>query len=82
MAVQRKKNDFFESEEGAVIVRTLELMAKDATYNTTSSYSANSVLYPDNLIPFVDKHLNYLRTHPTTNPHYYVANLRLMTRIK
>ena len=57
-------------------------MARDNVYNTGSSYSANSIQYPDNLIPFVDKHVNYLNAHPGLDPSQYIANLRLITRIK
>ena len=74
------KKDFFETEDGAEIERILKIMAKDETYNTKSSYSANGELYPDHQISFVEKHKRYLRAHPTTNPQHYVANLRLMTR--
>jgi hypothetical protein len=80
MATYKRKSDFFESEEGIEIEQKLRLMAQDATYHTGSSYSANSTLYPDNLIPFVDKHMSYLRNHPTTDPQHYLSNLRLITR--
>jgi len=82
MHTSNKKVKFIESEEGIEIARILEQMASDDTYNTESSYSANSELYPDNLIPFVDKHMNYLSSHPTTDPRHYMSNLRLMTRVK
>ena len=82
MSTLKKRVRFFDSEEGIQIRRALELMENDNTYNTCSSYSANTVQYPDNLIPFVDKHVNYLNAHPALNPLQYVANLRLMTRVK
>ncbi|MBW3568562.1 hypothetical protein KY385_00320 [Candidatus Parcubacteria bacterium] len=74
------KQDFFETEDGADIERVLLQMATDEGYHTKSSYSANGELYPDNKISFVEKHKRYLRTHPSTNPQHYIANLRLMTR--
>lgn len=77
-----KKPALFETDEGALIVAELERMAKDAGYTTTSSYAANSDLYPDNTISFVQKHKEYLRTHPATDPQMYLSNLRLMTRKK
>jgi hypothetical protein len=77
-----KKLSLFESEEGAVIKLALLRMARDAAYNTKSSYSADAVAYPDNLIPFVDKHMSYLNTHPSVDSEQYLANLRLMTRIR
>jgi hypothetical protein len=77
-----KKVNFLESEEAVEIKHTLESMVSDRTYNTESSYSANSGLYPDNLKPFVEKHMDYLSTHPAIDPDHYIANLRLMTRIR
>ena len=82
MATYKRKVDFFDTEEGAVIIEVLRIMSTDEAYNTASSYSSNSELYPDNLIPFVQKHIDYLRTHPSTDPQHYLSNLRLMTRIR
>lgn len=82
MASLKKKINLFDSVVRAEIERILQLMASDTTYNTKPSYSANSELYPDNLIPFVDKHLIYLSTHPGIDPQHYIANLRLMTRVR
>jgi len=82
MATIKKKINFFESEEGAAIEQALQHMTLDATYNTAASYSTNATVYPDNLIPFVDKHKNYLAAHPAVNPKLYVSNLRLMTRVR
>lgn len=78
----KKKPGFLETAEGVEIEQALKRMALDSAYMTESSYSANSTLYPDNLISFVDKHLNYLRTHPAIDPRHYVSNLRLMTRLR
>jgi len=82
MSTKKKAINFFESEEGLEVLSTLKSMALDGAYNTQASYSANTVTYPDNSIPFVDKHMNYLRAHPATDPRQYLSNLRLMTRIK
>jgi len=82
MTTYNKKVKFLDSEEGLEVERILRTMAMDDSYNTESSYSANSERYPDNLIPFVDKHMNYLSTHPSTDPRHYISNLRLMTRVK
>jgi hypothetical protein len=76
----QRKTDFFDTEEGIKIIEKLRIMALDQDFNTDSSYSANSVLYPDNQIPFVEKHMRYLITHPAMDPDHYLANLRLMTR--
>lgn len=76
----KKKDDFFESEDGQVVMATLRQMSEDSAYNTVSTYSANSTEYPDNRMPFMDKHVNYLLAHPKLDARMYVANLRLMTR--
>jgi hypothetical protein len=78
----QKKTRLFTEEEAVEIERRLRVMAGDITYNTESSYSTNSEAYPDNLIPFVDKHMGYLRSHPRVDPEQYLSNLRLMTRIR
>ncbi len=82
MSSYKKKPNLFETEEGLEVQESLKAMAKNKMYNTESSYSANSELYPDNLIPFVAKHMEYLRTHPATDPQHYLSNLRLMTRVR
>lgn len=81
MAVTKKTN-FFLSEEAVEVKATLTKMTTESAYATSSTYSANSEQYPDNLIPFVDKHMNYLRSHPSINPRHYIANLQLKTRIR
>lgn len=77
-----KKINFAETQAGVETRQVLIAMVEDDRYMTDSSYSANAELYPDNLIPFVEKHMNYLRAHPSTDPQHYLANLRLMTRLK
>ena len=80
MATLKKRSGFLESEEGVEIRQKLHHMTVDSTYNTESSYSSNGMQYPDHLMPFVDKHMNYLNTHPKLDPVMYIANLRLMIR--
>lgn len=80
MPLNKSAVDFLNSEEGVAIRKQLEEMAGSDKYNTISSYSANTKIYTDNLIPFVDKHLYYLASHSGINPALYVSNLRLMTR--
>ena len=82
MSLPKRALDFIDSPEGIAIRRQLEKMETDALYNTSSSYSAKTEIYADNLIPFVDKHMNYLTSHPSLNPDIYLSNLRLMTRLK
>lgn len=82
MSTVNKKPNFSETEEGIAIQQRLKDMMNDATYNTTSTYSANTQVYPDNLIPFVNKHMDYLKAHPAMDPQQYLSNLRLMSRTK
>lgn len=82
MASLRTRSSFFETEEGKVIKQKLEQMVGNETYNTGKSYSSNSVLYPDNRLPFVDKHMNYIVNHPSLDANMYLANIRLMTKVR
>ena len=82
MATFKTRSGFLESLEGMAVKQKLQFMMADKTYNTESSYNANSLRYPDNLMTFVDKHMNYLNTHPSLDARMYLANLRLMTRIR
>lgn len=77
-----KKSRVFDDVTGDEIKGILAQMDKDTIYNTEPSYSANGDKYPDHSMPFVDKHMNYLRTHPSIDPQQYISNLRLMTRIR
>jgi hypothetical protein len=81
MATAKRKVNFFESEEGAAIKEVLTSIAADTAYNTKSSYSI-AAQYSDHMIPFVDKHMNYLNGHPSIDPDQYVSNLRLITKIR
>ena len=82
MPTAKKKINLYESEEGLLIQKELIAMAADLSFNTGSSYSTDSEAYSDHLIPFVDKHMRYLMAHPSVDPAHYLANLRLMTRIR
>jgi len=78
--VLKRKSDFFLTEEGLGIANELQQMATSPLYMTDDSYSADSDKYPNNLRPFVDKHMHYLNTHPSLDAQHYLSNLRLMTR--
>ena len=78
-----KKIDMFNSEEGTAIRERLLRMEQDTGYHTEiSTYTANGSSYPDNQIPFVDKHLAYLNSHPGVDPEHYMSNLRLKLRVR
>lgn len=75
-----RKQDFFDTPEGAAIKEILELIDKSDDYNSSPSYSPNTEVYGDNLIPFVDKHMAYIRSHPSLNAMQYVSNLKIVSR--
>lgn len=80
MATFKTRSGYLESAEANATRQILRFMMISDKYNTESSYSTNSSRYPDNVIPFVDKHMNYLNVHPKLDASMYIANLRLMTR--
>lgn len=77
MATYKKRPNYFSSEDGLYAASELKALNDDKTYQTDSSYSADGELYPDHLIPFVDKHMAYLRDHPELNSRQYIANIKL-----
>lgn len=82
MPTAKKRPDLYTSAEGAKIEEALKNMATDIGYSTIDTYSANADVHPDHLVTFVDKHMAYLQTHPSVDPDHYLANLRLMTRVR
>lgn len=82
MAGTKKRNYLNGSEEEVQIKRILRVMEMDQDFNTEASYSANGVLHADHSISFTDKHLAYLNNNPQVNPTQYLANLRLITRVR
>lgn len=76
----KRRTDFLQSQAGIEAREILEQMVSDSSYNTASTYSSNAVLYPDNLMPFIDKHMDYMCAHAELNPRLYLSNLRLMSR--
>lgn len=82
MALTKKRSNFFDSQEGLETKEALAEMHANKGYNTNSDYSTNQDKYPDNRIPFVDKHMKYLSENQSINIKHYLSNLRLMTRIK
>ncbi len=82
MSTFKKRINFPDSDEGIVTKQKLSSMVSDTTYTTESGYNANVLLYPDNDISFVDKHMRYLSEHQNVNPQQYLSNLRLMTRVR
>jgi hypothetical protein len=76
------RTSFLSSEEAQELKRQLVKMERDEAFHTVSTYTADSETYPNNLIPFADKHIKYLSEHLNINGFQYLANLRLVTRAK
>jgi hypothetical protein len=81
MALKSRKG-YLDSKEGQDVRRIFQSMTFDNLFNTAPSYSTDTVLYPDHMIPFIDKHMNYLNTHPQLDADLYVANVKLVSRIR
>lgn len=64
------------------ILSALRIMEEDPNCKTDAAYRANTVLWPENSISFANNHLQYLKSHPNLNPKHYLANLRLMTKLR
>lgn len=82
MATVKKKVNFFESAAGVDAKAALDAMTADAHYNTPTSYSASAANLSDNQISFTRKHMLYLSKHSDLNPKHYIANLRLITKLR
>jgi hypothetical protein len=81
--MQLKKRVYVHgAEEEREIREVLRQMVLNGSYNTSPAYTVKSTAYPDGLIPFVDRHMRYLDANPKLDAHMYLANLRLMTRIR
>ena len=82
MPTVNKRPNFFETLEGAEIEDMLKTMEADAGYNTQSSYIADGVKYPGNVLSFMEKHKRYIIANPNIDPRSYVANLRMKTKLR
>jgi len=76
----KHRPDFLGTAEAEEIKKRLMLMVESDTFSTSGTFTSDSEQYPDNVVPFVDKHIRYLYTHPKLDVEHYLANLRLMTR--
>lgn len=70
------------AEEEQDIREALRQMVLSTSFNTSPGFTANSTVYPDGLMPFVDKHMRYLDANPKLDARMYLANVRLKTRIR
>ena len=67
---------FYASEQCLTARMALQQLVNSPQYNTDSSY------FDGYALGFVDRHLYYLSTHPSTLVDGYISNLRLMTRVR
>jgi len=82
MLSQEKRDLIVESLRDEGVHDALEIMDKDSSFNTDDKYSPKAGLYPGNKMPFVEKHIRYLTEHPKVDRKQYLANLRLMLKIR
>ncbi len=78
-AKTQRAQEFLKSEHGKSAYEELVKMVSDITYNTKSTYSPSA---DDGNLLFIDKHMNYLCTHLTTDTGQYLSNLRLSTKVR
>lgn len=78
MRTTLSQQKFLDSDAAHEIRAELIRMEADSAYNTQPMYSASMV----DAKSFVAKHMDYLCERPKLDPHQYLSNLRLMTRIK
>jgi len=67
---------FYASEQCLVARMALQQLMDSPQYNTDSDHFSGHAL------GFVDRHLHYLSTHPSTLVNGYISNLKLMTRVR
>lgn len=78
-AKTQRAQSFLKSEEGVAAYEALVAMVSDANYNTDSTFSPSET---DGILTFVDKHMDYLCSHPNVKSEHYLSNLRLIARIR
>jgi hypothetical protein len=75
--MSRAKESTMSPEE---IATELQKMLANPALITKPGFRANGEQWPNNVIPFVDDHLDYLSSHRNINPAHYLMNLRLQLR--
>lgn len=78
IGVSQSRREFLESEIAALLRKELQAMVDDPRYNTRVRYSLSSPSSTE----FVTKHMKYMSNFPLLNHRQYVANLKLMTKLK
>ena len=70
-------NNIMTPEE---VTSALEELQNDPSMNSSSMYSPTATQYPENQLPFVEIHLNYLRKNKHVVASRYIANLKIMIK--
>lgn len=71
--------DFMSIEEARAKLQSFE---DDPTMSTSGRYSPSASEWQDNILPFSEIHLAYLRKNKTVNPLHYLSNLELMIKTR
>jgi hypothetical protein len=74
-----KNKGFIEKTD---VEKLLHDMDKDPNLQTKPGYIKESPVSKEVLVSFTDRHLFYLDKHPHLNPEHYLANLRIMIKIR
>lgn len=64
------------------IKEKLQGLEADPNMKTLDRYSPTADEWPNNMLPFSEIHLAYLRKNKTVNPAQYISNLELMIKIR
>ncbi len=65
-----------------VAAEELRQLEDDPSMNTIGAYSPTALEYPDQIRPFSEVHLEYLRKNKHVNPDHYISNLKIMLKIR
>lgn len=79
--VKFSKAKAFDMVSEAEATQLLLAMENDERYSTAAQYAVDSLKYPSNSITFTQRHIEHLRKFPEINPHQYISNLKLMTKV-
>lgn len=62
------------------IISKLQRLCDDPTMSTKDFYSPQATDWPGSKMPFVHRHLSYLKSHKLIDPVGYLSNLALIIK--
>lgn len=62
------------------VTEKLKLLEADPSMQTNDTYSPAAGEFNGSRMPFVDRHLLYLRKHKNVDPDQYISNLAMMIK--